>query len=369
MPSPRAVLAQLATLTLLGTLALAAQAPESNSAPRFGEKVEVREVLVDALVTDQAGNVIVGLGPSDFSVKENGHEVSLTGITFYSNRRLLEGTEAAVKKGIHIEQVPENRYFVLFFDDQRHEVAEIPNILTQQLEAGRRAKAFVADQLLRNDWVAVASYNNKLVIYQDFTNDRALLSSAIDEATQGKEKEGNWPSRQAPAGEGPSLLARLPQGDDLGAKSRTIYAAFERLAEATTPIVGRKNIIFYGRGFGDVREFAQYRPDPRYYDPMMHALNSANVAVYTLDLMPPGTHHTLSNAMNQLAQDTGGQYFWEIVNFSTPLVQITRANNGYYLLSYRSEHPAGKSGYQEVQVKTTNPEFKVTARKGYNFGP
>jgi len=368
MPAPRAVLAQLTMLVLLGGLGLPAQTPEPSSPPKFGERVEVREVLIDALVTDAAGNVIVGLGPSDFSVRENGKDVSLTGITFYSNRRLLEGTEAAVKKNIHVEQVPENRYFVLFFDDQRHSTSDVPNILTQQLEAGRRAKQWVADHLLQNDWVAVVSYDNKLVVYQDFTTDRALLTSGIDEAIQGKEKEGNWPSRQT-TGEGPSLLAHLPHGDDLQAKTGTIYAAFDRLAEACAPIVGRKNVVFYSRGFGDLHDFAQYRPDPRYYDPMMRGLNTANIAVYTVDLLPPGTHHTLSNPMNQLATDTGGRYFWEVVNFATPLEQITRANNGYYLLSYRSEHPAGKSGYQEVQVKATNPEFKVTARKGYNYGP
>ena len=36
--------------------------------------------------------------------------------------------------------------------------------------------------------------------------------------------------------------------------------------------------------------------------------------------------------------------------------------------SARTPRPAGKAGYQEVQVKTTNPEFRVRARKGYEYG-
>ena len=47
---------------------------------------------------------------------------------------------------------------------------------------------------------------------------------------------------------------------------------------------------------------------------------------------------------------------------------MAQENSGYYLLSYRLERPAGKSGYQPVQVKTTNPEFKVRARRGYEYG-
>jgi VWFA-related protein len=325
-------------------------------------------VLIDALVTDSSGNVIVGLGKKDFDVRENGQSVELTGVTFYSNRRMLEGSDVAATKGLKVDQVPEDRYFILLFDDQHQEVSDIPNILSQQLEAGRKAKEWVSNQLLRNDWVAVVGWNNKLIVYQDFTHERNDLTSAIDDAVQGRDKEGNWPSRQTQAS-GPSLLAGLPKGEALATSTGTIYAALQRLATAAAPITGRKNLVLYSRGFGELREFAQYRPDPRYYLPTMHALNTANVAVYSLDLLPPGTHHTLSNAMNQIAQDTGGRYFWEIVNYETPLDQLAKENNGYYLLSYRSEHPAGKSGYQDVAVKTTNPELKVTARKGYNFGP
>jgi len=69
-----------------------------------------------------------------------------------------------------------------------------------------------------------------------------------------------------------------------------------------------------------------------------------------------------------MADDTGGRYFFNVTNFSTPLDQISKENNGYYLLSYQSEQPAGKSGFQNVTVTTTNPEFRVKARQGYSYG-
>jgi len=66
--------------------------------------------------------------------------------------------------------------------------------------------------------------------------------------------------------------------------------------------------------------------------------------------------------------DTGGEYYFSFVNFLTPLEQIDQDNNGYYLLSYRSEHPRDATGYQEVEVETVNPRFEVRARRGYTIG-
>jgi VWFA-related protein len=337
--------------------------------PRFGEKIEVREVLLDALVTDAQGNVIVGLGKEDFVVRENSKPVDLTGVTFYSNRRLLKGSDVLAKKGIRIDQIPEDRYFVLFFDDQKVHAVDAPVLLTQQIEAGRRAKEWLS-QLLANDWVAVVSYDLKLKVHQDFTHDRQLLAAAVDDAVKGKDAETNWPSRIAAQPSGPSLLAGLPRCNELRDRTGTIYEGLQLLARAAGNIPARKNLILFTNGFGRINPFGQYQPDPRYYPPMVQALNSNDVAVYTVDLWPPGaSNHTMSDSLNQVAAETGGRYVFNMTNYLTALEQISKENNGYYLLSYRSEHPGGTSGYQRVEVKTVNPEFKVKAREGYTWGP
>jgi VWFA-related protein len=354
-------------------MAGAAAAPDNPQAPpdqqRFGERIEVREVLLDALVTDARGNVIVGLGKSDFVVREGGKPVDLTGVTFYSNRRLLEHSAALASKGIRPDQVPEDRYFILFFDDQKANSADAPALLTQQVEAGRRAKEWLESELLPNDWVAVASYDVKLKIHQDFTHDRRALVAAVDDAVKAKEAETNWPSRIPPPAAGPSLLAGLPRGNELRERTHTIYDGLQLLARAAGNVPARKNLVLFTNGFGRINPFGQYEPDPRYYPPTMKALNTDDVAVYTVDLWPAGsTNHPLSDALNQLAADTGGRYLYNFTNFRTVLEQVSKENNGYYLLSYRSEHPAGSSGFQKVEVKTVNPEFRVKAREGYSWG-
>ena len=60
--------ALVATLVASGPGMAAAQ-DNPGQQPRFGEFIEVREVLLDALVTDPRGHVIVGLGKNDFVVR------------------------------------------------------------------------------------------------------------------------------------------------------------------------------------------------------------------------------------------------------------------------------------------------------------
>jgi VWFA-related protein len=334
---------------------------------QFEGKVDVREVLLDVLVTDSRGNVIVGLGPKDFKVTEGGKPVELTGVGFYSNRRFLGTEQAAQDKGISPAVSPENRYFVLFFDDQREAAFEVPGLLNQQANAGKKTQEWV-NGLLRNDYVAVVSWRKKLVIHQDFSRDHASIETAIKDAMIGKDPDNQWPSRSGDAEKGPALLPRLPKGNDLRDQTTTIYDALQVLAKATQPIIGRKNLMLFSLGFGQVDPFGNYLPDTRYFSPTIQALNDANVAVYTIDVAPTAAQHTMQDGLNLLANATGGRYYYNFTSFATPLGQIGEENNGYYLLAYRAEHPAGSAGYQEVEVRPTNPEFRLRARQGYRYG-
>jgi VWFA-related protein len=351
----------------LGSAALAQQEPQPPQG-QFEGKVNVNEVLLDVLVTDARGNVIVGLDKDDFVVKENGRPVQLTGATFYSNRRLVESSPALAKAGVSTEQVPEDRYFILLFEDQKDVAQEAPRLLSQSLEAAKRARGWVESELLPNDWVAVASYDTRLKVQQDFTRDRKALVAAIGDAVKGKDREGNYPSR-IDTSKGPSLLAGLPKGSELRDKTATLYDAMQQIARSAGNVRGRKNLLLFTFGLpGRQDTFGQFVPDKRYFEPTVQALNSNNVAAYAFDLTPPAVEHTLSDSLNKLAVDTGGRYFFNVTNFSTPLDQVAQENNGYYLLSYTSEQPAGKSGFQEVEVTVKNPEFRVKARRGYEYG-
>lgn len=334
----------------------------------FEEEVEVTEVLLDVLVTDRQGNVVLGLDEDDFIVEENRERMPVTDVTFYSSRRLLESAERASELGIDRQAVRSDRYFILFFHDQRD---VMPRITGQILDAGRRAKQWVRTELLPNDHVAVVGFDYDLDIFQDFTTDERQITRAIDQAVRGVEPE-RWPSRQE-AARGPSLLANLPSEDRVGRATTRFYSAMEVLARAAGDVPGRKNLILFSIGFGDLGNLGMYTPDSRYYRPMVRALNDNNVAVYGIDLISidPNTNvleNVHGSSLSQLAADTGGRYYFTGVNFLTPLEKVAEENSGYYLISYRSRHPEGQSGYQEVEVRTVNPDFRTRAREGYLWG-
>ena len=351
-----------ALTALFFTLPYSALAQEQRPRDQFEEEIVVSEVLLDVLVTDKRGNVIVGLGPEDFVVEEDGKVIELTSVSFYSNRRSLDEETG--------EESRADRFFILMMHDQR-KVA--PFLTAGQVDAGRWMRRWVDQEMLPNDWVAVTGYDAKLKIYQDYTHDREKLKAAIDRAALGKRGLENWPSRQVNEEGVPSLLDHLPTEREIRRQTRKIQQGLELLAEAAGNVIGRKNLLLFSVGFGNVSPAGFYQPDIRYYPPMKEALNDNNVAVYTIDMNSTQrggspSLRSINDALSSISSDTGGRYYQTFTNVLTPMRQVSEDNNGYYLLAFQSEHLADSSGYREVSVKARNPEFRVRARKGYKFG-
>ncbi len=339
---------------------------DGQDKPQFGERMEVEEVLLDVLVTDKKGNAVVGLTPADFTVEEDGEPVELTGATFYSSSELLGDPAELEARGADIDVQPRDRYFILLIEDQRKHSTGSINLVSQQIRAARDARGWVAGTLAPADWVAVLSYDFKLKLHADFTRDPAELDAAIEAAVSGREG-GNWPSRREGAEDRPSLAQYMPSGNDLRDETTRMYGALEVIAESAGHLPGRKNLLFFTIGLGETDRRGIYQREQRYWPPMVRALNDANVAVYTLDLTPTEVRHSLEGSLNDLADETGGRYYYNFATYRAPLDEIAQENGGYYLLSYRAEHPAGEDGFQEVRVRVADPSLQVRTREGYGF--
>lgn len=356
----------ITTLVAIGAFVLTplvtAQEP---AAPRFDDTVEVSEILLDVVAVDRKGQPIRDLGIEDFLVLEEGQPVDVTSVSYYTTR-YDAGDDPSAAAG----EIPSSRYFVLVFHDTRRLGASAGRLVRQQLEAGRESARWVREEMGPSDWVAVAGYDVKLSLHQDFTQDRGALELAIDAAVRGKKARILPPSeRQREVARGPALLAGLPAGPDLGRETPRIYDALRLLAEASGPLVGRKNVLLFTIGFGTLDTSTPFaRPDPRFYPPMVEALNANNVAVYPIDLTPVGVEHSNTNFLNQLAQETGGRYLFNFTSFMTPIRRTAEENTGYYGLSYRTQHAIGEAGYREVTVRANRKGIVLHARRGYRFG-
>jgi VWFA-related protein len=344
-------------------LGLALAWPAVAQEARFEEEVEVSEVLLDVLVTDEEGNVIVGLTADDFIIEEDGEQLPVESVSFYSNRQFLPlGQAEPALPGLTEAEAPQDRYFVLFFYRPPIADSRASDLFLKLADAGRKSFAWVIEELLPNDHVAVVAYSSRLELYADFTLDRRAVGKAIRRACAGKAPE-TWPSRTPEALPGITLES-LPKGDELRDLTPDVYSALGTLSSALGTVQGRKNIVLFGIDLPVTGGFGPDQKTPERYPGAVEALNDNNVAVYPIAL----SRRTDSDRFVRLAEDTGGEYAFNFANFSAPLRQIARENNGYYLLSYRARHPAGKTGYQEIAVRTTNEAFRVRARGGYVYG-
>ena len=345
-----------AILSLLLALPLIAQQPAS---PQIGEKVDVNVVLVDAVVTDSTGHQILGLDKDDFIVTENGEPQKIESIDYFTNRRLLDAREGSVP--FKAERVKEDRYFIFFFDKPEQ------GAMWDRLRLARQgALHFVDDEMQPNDHVAVVSHDMRLKVFSDFTNDRKQLHNALDDVLLfglGLKKTADAP---------PNSILGAIDGKKMVYKTGTVYEGLNVLADALRPIKARKNLILFSPGIvgpdEDYRDGLIFNRS-RYYDPMIHALNDANVTVYALNLHENAPQIPLYHqALDSITKDTNGEYYRFNVSFTTPIQKVEQTNAGYYLLSYRMQHEPGTKGYQKIHVALKNPEFKVKAREGYSYG-
>ncbi len=359
----------LPILFAAAVLPIAAPAQEEPVEETFAEALEVTEVLLDVLVTDRDDHIVLGLGPDDFVVTEDGKRVDVTSLTFYSSKRLLDESGLPVAGASSVETVPQDRFFILFVQEQSiQKGVSRKSAFDRQLAAGGELTRWLVEELQPADRMAVVSFRRGLKVFQDFTTDRAALIQAIGGAVRGRDPEKIKPSRSLAVAGDPPALASLPAGKELRRASRDIYRALGVVAGAVGSVPGRKNLIFLGRGFGEIGSYGNYESEPAKLQPMLEALNDANVAVYTLDVTPAEVEDNLQISLRDLAADTGGRFYYNEWRFTEPLKAIADLTSGYYLLSYQSRRPADAAGYQRVRVGTRSPEFRIQARDGYLYG-
>lgn len=357
----RSLTLSILSLLLAASAALAQTPPQTETIqqPAFGEKVEVNTVLIDAIVTDPQGNQILGLDKDDFLVSEDGKPQSLDSLDYYTSRRLLNSTEANAP--FKVEQLHEERYIVFFFDKP-----EGAALFSRIALARSAVNDFLDNQMTGSDRVAIVGHDVRLKVYSDFTADKAQLRKALAEVARFGLGLKN---PQADNGS-PSILRNIDR-DAMINKTGTTYEALTQLADALQPIRARKNLVLFSPGIREPGEQSRGGVPldrSRFYEPMIEALNEANVTVYAMNLMdnPPSApvfHQTLES----LARETNGEYYRYAVTYNGPIKQVAKASAGYYLLSYRT-NKTGR-GYQKVTVTVKNhPEFKVAARAGYTYG-
>lgn len=315
------------------------------------ESVDVNLVLIDATVTDRDGNPILGLGAEDFVVTEGGVPQKIESVDYFTTRRMLDQPES--KAEFKVDRVREERHLIFFFDKPDEYGSE--QIADMQL-ARQAAREFVDKQMVAGDRIAIVGHDVRLKVYSDFTSDKKQLLRAIDQAIS---------FGTGRTGDNGEILSNLDDSRMMNHTGR-IYDALATLGDAVRPIRGRKVMIMFSHGIGDLSLTNPNRleRDTHLLERAVASLNRSNVSVHTLNLHRGGAFLPTEEYLSRIADETNGTYQRNLVRFEPAIRRINKENAGYYLIAYR---PTTRGeGFQRVEVKLRNPEFRVSARSGYS---
>ncbi len=334
--------AWLAPFAALGLLATTGAAQES---PPLLPRVETSRVVLEVRVTDRHGRPFRGLGPQDFRLEVDGCPAPVESVVWVQEPERVTGLPSATSASRGVVQ-SQGRLVVLLFQKDLED-----SRLRGLLGAIGQAKKLLAP-LTARDRVAVLTYDSRLRLHLDFTPDLQAVRRTLDESVLLR-----WPGPVEPAGT-PSLAAHLERWEARDAA--TPEQALLALGRALLPIPGAKTVILFGYGLGTLSGGQVFLHHD--YDAARRTLDRARTAVFCLDVTD-ADWHSLEVGLEQVALDTGGEYFKVHENAGAALARVAAALSGHYVLAF--ERPPGTRGEHKVRLDLAGRRGTVLTRTRY----
>jgi VWFA-related protein len=175
-----------------------------------------------------------------------------------------------------------------------------------------------------------------------------------------------------------------------GTVTQNMYASLESLMRSSARAPGRKLAFFVSDGF--LMDTGAHGPDLRgKLDRIIDAAQRAGVVVYTIDSRglttnqvdvtqgtarldvgaPIGEIEAYQDALNGLAEDTGGRALRNQNYFDRWVRNVLDETSNYYLLAWRPDKEEEKAPkFRQVKVTIAGrPDLTVRAPRGYVEGP
>jgi VWFA-related protein len=398
---------KVAFLVLLGGAVLSAgqnppSAPPSQpQTPTF--KVQVDYVEVDAVVTDQRGNLVRDLKKDDFQVLEDGKVQNINTFTFVdipverADRPLY--TASPIEPDVRTnEHAFDGRVYVMVIDDLHTRFGR-----TQRVKAV--ARQFIERRLGANDVMAIVHTFGATSNSQEFTNNKRLLlaaadktqGNALDSMTANKTNEFNRTRDTRQQGD----ALNDPDDAERAFKARSSLDTLRNVAEWFSSVRGRrKTILFVSEGINyDINDMIPQNGSNHFgassvLDATRDAIAAAtrsNVSIYGIDprgltdlgdetielgAFPDDTSlgvgqgslfneiRLSQDSLRTLSEETGGFAVVNKNDFASAFDRIQQDNSSYYVLAYYP--PDAKPGrVHKIDVRLTRPGLTVRARKGY----
>jgi len=313
---------RIAISALLAGLAVSATA---QTPPPLIQTIEVERIIIEARVTNDVGEPILGLQSANFRVKIDDQPVEIESVDWVSESHDVEQFENAahVVNGAVPEPQKRGRLFVIF-------------VQTDFGRAGPRVYGQMSINAALDKWLeflepedqaAVFSFDSHLKFRLDFSGDRKAIDRAVKESIFINDPPPPEPSKTWALS---PLLDRKAMHDVARPE-----IALRMIGDALEKVPGPKSMIFICWGLGHVSNNMVLNDYG--YENAILALQRARVTVFSID---EGGGHQLAIGLHEIAADTGG---FCITSQSFPAIGIRRLH-----------HTLG--GHYEIEVR--KPELK-----------
>ncbi|HET9532778.1 MAG TPA: VWA domain-containing protein [Blastocatellia bacterium] len=312
--SLKLVAGSMAAFLLLALITASAQEKKQRPAERPQEeavRLHSDLVVLNVTVTDQAGQYVHGLTSRDFSILEDGAAQSVS---------LFTAEEAPFAATILIDMSGSMGY---------------------KFGLVRSAAATFIEQIRDNDQVAVYGFNNKIHLFQDFSNSRDISDYIWD----------------AEARDSTRLY------DCMDAAIDALAAREER----------RRAVLLISDGWDSSSSKASL-------DSVMKKALAAGITIYAVDLidnselMGSASHIALlrrgRSDMQEFASQSGGQYIHSPQGdrLEQAFTNIVEELRNQYTLSYYSTNDKRDGRWRKLGVGLSRQGLSARTRKGY-FAP
>ena len=386
--------AALVFSSLALSLCCRAQAPAPTT-PDPGKTVlhlTTNLTVVDVVVTNQ-GKAVQGLERPRFHIYEDGHEQRITSF----DEHLLAPAPAHLATP---SPLPPHTYSNL---PSYPEASALNIILLDQLNSPFESRDYLRHQLLDylrtvkpGTSLAIFSLTSRLRLIQGFTTDLAQLAAALQPSpkpdTTIESDHHTVDSMGASKGGKGGAFAAATLGqfsdeltaDQTNRRADITLQATLQLAHYLSAIPGRKNLIWFSGAF------------PLTSDPGA-VLSAARVAVYPVDargvtvspgsgaafneLNSPPNVGALNNgfaqqtgddhqAMQQLADQTGGHAFVNTNSITEAIASAVENGASYYTIGYVPPASALNGHFRDIKVRLDNPaSYTLAYRRTFYAAP
>ncbi len=311
--------------------ALVAQAPPAKGpAPNASDqlpapiKVDVDVVSILASVRDKRGGLVANLEKNDFTVLEDNKEQTIK----YFTRE----TDLPLTIGLLIDVSGSQRNLI---DIER-------NAATQ----------FFSKVLRQKDEAFLISFGEESELLQDYTSSVRLLEEGLNHLRVSSGVGGLHP--------GPVPTVGQPRGTVL--YDAVYLAGTEKLRGE----VGRKVIILITDGVDQGSRLTRNQA--------VEAAQKADAVIYSIDYYDPGAYGPFGfggsageGELRRMSDETGGHVFK--VDRKHPLDEVFQElqdeMRSQYAIGYTPVNDVKDGSYRRLDVRASNKDYKVQARKGY----